>query len=397
MPARTASAVFALALLAPSLPGTGLRAEPVPEEAVLAELPFLEPEQTQRVIVDLAPEGSARPFELMLDTGAQWSVLTPRVARALGVSVRRTRDRPYRRATRLGRDLQFWVDTSRSDTGSATFEYGLLGGQFLAKYVVEIDYPGRQVRFLDPDRYRVPEQGHDGAAVLPLRLVDLRPFVEVGLGPKRVWALLDTGHVGTLDMREETAREIGLEPKPLEGFRLWGVLGPYRSLYATLPGLLLGPHRLEQVPVLALKGDFNIGGSDGVMLGHDVLARFRLRIDYPRRRLWMEYADAVPQRFFGYDAELVRRAGLLARPVKGGLEVTGLVAESPAARLGIRIGERIPLEEERRHVAPDVEELAERIEAGGPIVVLHRAGASWEESVRGGTASEVAPAPAEGG
>lgn len=61
----------------------------------------------------------------MLDTGATFSVFTPLFVRSLGVTVRRTKSTPYRRATKLGRDLQFFVDTESSDTGSRTnWEYG---------------------------------------------------------------------------------------------------------------------------------------------------------------------------------------------------------------------------------------------------------------------------------
>ena len=58
-----------------------------PPGAVLAELPFLDHPEKNRIVVDLAPEGH-RPFPLMLDTGATHSVITPVMARSLGVSVR---------------------------------------------------------------------------------------------------------------------------------------------------------------------------------------------------------------------------------------------------------------------------------------------------------------------
>jgi hypothetical protein len=117
-----------------------------PPEAVIATLPFAASREPNRVMVDLAKEG-ARPFVMMLDTGASDSVITPGMARELGVRVRKIKETPYRRATRLGRDLQFWVDTQSSDTSSRTgFEYGLLGGEFLDDYVLEIDFPGRTIR-----------------------------------------------------------------------------------------------------------------------------------------------------------------------------------------------------------------------------------------------------------
>ena len=134
-----------------------LRADDVPPEAVIATLAFDAKSEPNTIYLNMAPPRSP-PFVLQLDTGAGISVLTPRAARAAGVSVRRDKQDPYRRATSLGRDLQFWVDDLGGDTASSSsFEYGLLGGDFLDAYVVEIDFGGRSVRFLDPKRYEVPE------------------------------------------------------------------------------------------------------------------------------------------------------------------------------------------------------------------------------------------------
>ncbi len=129
--------VAAVALLSLLATPSSIASEPT-LESVLADLPFLESHEANRIYVDLAPAGHARPFRLLLDTGAAFSVLTPRFARAMGVHVRRLKHDPYRRKTRLDRDLLFYVDTRRSDTASRTgWEYGLLGGNFLAEYVVE--------------------------------------------------------------------------------------------------------------------------------------------------------------------------------------------------------------------------------------------------------------------
>src|SRR5262245_16817156 len=135
--------LIALVLLCASAAQAEPAAGDVPPEAVVADLPFLQWPEMNRVALDLAPEGT-RSFKLVLDTGAGDSVLSPQYAHDLGVSIRQARgDRPYERETRLGRSLQFRVDTSSSSTRArARFEYGLLGGTFLAEYVLEIDFPG---------------------------------------------------------------------------------------------------------------------------------------------------------------------------------------------------------------------------------------------------------------
>jgi predicted aspartyl protease len=132
---------------------------------------------------------------MMLDTGASASVITPVLARQLGVRVRKLKDTPYRRATRIGRDLQFWVDTRRSDTGSRTgWEYGLLGGEFLDDYVLEIDFPGRTVRFLDPERYQVPESVEAPVErVVALVRAATRISVPIRVNGHELVVMLDTG------------------------------------------------------------------------------------------------------------------------------------------------------------------------------------------------------------
>lgn len=54
---------------APDAPAVGeAPADEVPAEAVRVELPFLASDETNRVYLDLAPEGSVRPMRLLLDT-----------------------------------------------------------------------------------------------------------------------------------------------------------------------------------------------------------------------------------------------------------------------------------------------------------------------------------------
>ena len=166
----------------------------MPSDAVVATLPFLADGEPNRIYVDLAPEGRA-PFRLMLDTGASSSVFTPLAARAAGVSVRALKRTPYRHSTRLGRDLQFQVDTRFSDTGARTgWEYGLLGANFLDKYVLELDFAAGTVRFLDPEKYAVSEQTTDAAeAIVPMKLISGRPLIEIGVGGRPIEVMLDTG------------------------------------------------------------------------------------------------------------------------------------------------------------------------------------------------------------
>src|SRR5262245_59957801 len=243
---RCARALLAAALL--GFAESRAAAEDVPPEAVLAELPFLDSPEPNRIVVDLAPEGSAKPLRLMLDTGASQAMLTPRAARELGVQVRRTKQDAYRRPTRLGRDLQFYIDVASSDTGATTaWNYGVFGGQFLSEYVLEIDFPARRVRLIDPKKFSVPATvSAEGEAVLPVRMVSQRPGVEVEVNGAKSLLMLDTGSTGTV-ISGKVAQRAKLTSAPAEGLSSGMVLGPMEVELGEARSLRIGPFEFSDL------------------------------------------------------------------------------------------------------------------------------------------------------
>jgi predicted aspartyl protease len=340
---RCSQALLAAALL--GFAASRAAAEDVPPEAVLAELPFLSSPEPNRVVVDLAPEGSAKPLRLMLDTGAAEAVLTPRAARDLGVQVRRTKRDAYRRPTRLGRDLQFYVDVASSDTGSKTgWEYGVFGGQFLSEYVVEIDFPARRVRLIDPDRFSVPASvSAEGEAVIPVRMVSQRPGVEVQVNGATSLLMLDTGSPGTAVISGKLAQRAKLASAPVEGLSSGTVLGPMEVELGEARSLRIGPFEFDDLLLeVAPRGWYNIGFPDQSVIGCDLLALFVVRLDYPNQRLWLRRASQEPPRFNGADVAVYRSAGvfLLAKGDDG--HFAWIVRpDGVAAQRGLRPGDWI--------------------------------------------------------
>ena len=288
---RRANAV-ALAFLALAPPAF---ADAVPADAVRAELPFLDaPDADAGVRVDLAKEGS-RALPLQIDTGSAESFATPMAARGLGLSLRRSKQTPYRRSTRLDRDLELIVDTRRGDTGAAAGgEWAIVGGRFLSAFVVELDLPGRKVRFLDPDRYTVPDHV-DGAdeQVLPLRLDGGRPVLDVQVGGARVPAVLSTAALGTLLLPGGWAAEAGVVPDPEATKSVPPMPGAGKLEAATAPAIHIGRFEEKDVPVLVAElGAQGAGPRSEAIAGLELFDGYVLRIDYPRRRLWMARPSA---------------------------------------------------------------------------------------------------------
>jgi predicted aspartyl protease len=281
----------AFALAAVSFVAITARAETeVPADAVVATLPFLVADTPNQIHLDLAREGRS-PFRVMLDTGASFTVFTPLAAREAGVSIRALKSTPYRESTRLGRDVQFEVDTSSSDTGARTgWEYGLLGANFLQQYVVEIDFVARTVRFLDPDAYRVPEQANDaGEVVIPMKLTSGRPLIDIRIDGQTLEVMLDTGCNVPAVLSGNAAKSVGIDVDalPVSG-EMQTVMGKLPTKRYDAREVELGGERFAGVPIIVSpKGWFNQGGSTSAAIGYALVEQFLVRIDYPRKRIWL--------------------------------------------------------------------------------------------------------------
>lgn len=329
-------------LLAAPIAGAG----DVPADAVIATLPFLDVPEPNRIYVDLARPDSP-PFPLLLDTGATHAVMTPLAARAAGVSVRTLKSTAYRRSTRLGRDVQFYVDTRTSDTGSKTgAEFGVLGGDFLKHFVFEIDTAARAVRFLDPKRASLAEaSAASGEAIVPLR-DSARPIVDVTIGDHTLAVIADTGAPWPVVLSGAAARSAGIDVDALPAFMpMQTVSGEVDLHFYEAPELAIGGFRFANVPILiAPKGIFGLGaeGNDSV-IGYDLLSRFLMRFDYDAQRLWLR-RQSEQVLFAGVDAALSRTSGAYLHPIPSGAYVVAVLPDTPAAERGLRPGDFLAFE-----------------------------------------------------
>lgn len=343
----------------------------VPEEAVVATLPFLEVAEPNRIYVDLAPDGSA-PLQLMLDTGASDSVFTPLAARRAGVSVRRTKSSAYRRETLTGRDLQFWVDTSSSDTGSRTgWEYGLLGGGFLSQYVVELGFTARNVRLLDPKQFSVPASAPGPEHHVGVIGTSTRPVLDVEIDGHPLRVLVDTGWPNPVVLSGKAARAAGIDVDALPEFgTALTTRGPMPLRFFEASELKIGPFVFRNVPVqVAPKGWYGMAGeTDDSVIGYDLLSCFLVRIDYPRKRIWLR-RDSDTVTYLGVDYALTRQVGAFLAPWPGLYRVDAVFPDTPAARLGLRTGDLV----EKRAGAKTPEGVLRSIGADEPIEVMRDA------------------------
>lgn len=186
---------------------------------------------------------------------------------------------------------------------SRTRKFDLIVGlPFFEQYIVQIDYPLRQLRIID--------QG----------TIDLKPFANVkmkrgdGTGQPLVrvnlndefepWLLFDTGSSGGVFLQRLDAKRLGwLENYAIDDGLSIGVNAIVsRTDRFNLPEMTIGPYVLENiivsVPGKGQKSNVGVNDrsyakrfkgnkSDGI-LGYDVLKHFIVTIDFDRNLLFME-------------------------------------------------------------------------------------------------------------
>ncbi|HTM58052.1 MAG TPA: aspartyl protease family protein [Candidatus Udaeobacter sp.] len=202
---------------------------------------------------------------------------------------------------------------------------GVIGYDFFARWIVEIDYDTQMLRLYDPAVYRYHGPGERLPLTFEHRVPHVRATLEVPGQPRQERVLLiDSGSEDGVD-DSLMALSSGTRLDVVGGV---GTGQEYRVTAARASRLGLGRLRLRDVP----------GAGPGVsLIGGEVLRRFRVIFDYPHREMILE-----PNRHFG-DVFATDASGLSLRLSDDGTAfiVHDVIAGSPGAEAGIRTGDHI--------------------------------------------------------
>ena len=395
-----------LASVAANVSGAGV---PTTSHGVLLELPFLpreaSPEQRpgggairpdSLVALDLSTvPGRVEP--MLLETLGSGRITPARAKRLSGAKITGTRAEV---PSRLG-NLAFSIEAP-SDPLATVGDVAWLGTAAFAGRVVEIDFPARRLRLLDPALHSVsakPADTHE--AVLDLHVGLGRSWVALPLNDKTVLIQLALGSQCGLVFDRELVIRSGVHPASL--LPLAAETRGERGLW--LVDLALGPFLLEKTPiVMASAGTSTADGCASNTLGLDILSHFVVRLDYLNKRMSLRSKTAPPRTWLGLPYASTRSAGSFLRRAPGGFEVLGVVPESPAGQLGLLPGDRLLAKDLG---TADAREILTRI-AASEVLLVRREGetADWlpmllplPEATNGGDDSDesnIDPPPTAG-
>lgn len=287
---------------------------------------------------------------LMLDTGAEVTLVDKSLAEALGI-VSEGEIPAVGTAGSEGVALARGVDIRLGHVTLKNLTVGiydfaplaaalgrplpvLLGKEVLNEAVVDIDFAARRIRVIDRQAYRPAPEAHE----LPLTTAaGLRAApIRIEGGPE-VMGMFDLGSAVPLTLFPAYAAERGLlEGRPVSEGRSHGVGGQSTSRLTTLKRLTLAGFDLEAVPA-------SVPEAHGVWaretaaanLGLPIFSRFRLAVDFAGDRLFLTPGPELKAPFPR------DRAGLTTSAKDGKRLVAFVAPQSPAEALGLKPGDVI--------------------------------------------------------
>jgi len=209
---------------------------------------------------------------------------------------------------------------------------GILGYDFLSRFVTRIDYEKERISFFEPDSFAPGASEKPIEAPLAHNIFSLPVVIDRATGD----FLLDTGANSSL-VAGTFAEESGLVAgRRMLDTAIRGAGGDERAALCRFDSLVIGGVTIAK-PVVAItsstQGISAIESVDGI-IGNDILERFTVTLDYKRQRVFLEENGRVNESFFK------DRSGLkLARTENRSILVVAVTPDSPADEAGFKPGD----------------------------------------------------------
>lgn len=311
-----------------------------------------------RIVLQVGVNGQG-PFPFLLDSGTSASMLDINLAKRLGIPLRCSFegnlgggsgvtkvDLAEGVCLQLGglesrtHNIMAMAINHKTETYAGFETLGFLGGDFIGRFVVEVDYEKRTVSLHDVSR---PPSGLQDS--LPIQVSSGVPMVNATLSVSgrrlETTLMMDTGAGWAVVLNQPfvQAENLGGDITPTIDTVTFGVSGAAPLALGRVTALQLGAPTVDQpVAALALEASGTLGDSSfSGILGAETLRRLLVRLDYRRATFSFETNPlmAVPIEY--------EMSGLVLRVAPGGeaFQVAFVVADSPAEQAGVREQDQI--------------------------------------------------------
>ncbi|MEP6615314.1 MAG: aspartyl protease family protein [Ginsengibacter sp.] len=214
---------------------------------------------------------------------------------------------------------------------------GIIGYSFLNKFIVKVDFDSLMIKVFEPGTIRYPQNGYllhpmfTALPILPLRIRDEKStlanfYLDSGAG---LCFLLSKKFVADTAFLMKSRKFVSIQAE--------GLGGKKRMELTVIKELKLGPYQFRKVPTNVLDDEFNatsypyIGG----LLGNDILRRFNVIYNYPKREIHL-----LPNRHFKDDFDY-SYTGMSMYLIDEKIIVDDIIKGSPSDLAGFKVDDVI--------------------------------------------------------
>jgi len=214
---------------------------------------------------------------------------------------------------------------------------GIIGYSFFSRYIVAINFDSGYIDVYKPGKIKYPNGGttlHPVFTALPIQWVNIKERKKMGYN-----FYFDTGAGLCMLLSEKFAEDSAVllsRRKPVIT-QAQGMGGRLQMRLTLIKEVKVGPYRFRQVPTYLYEDEYNVTSFPftGGLIGIDLLRRFNLVVNYPKREIHL-----LPNGHFNEKFDYAY-TGLGIYYENGKIVVGDVVEGSPAAKAKLKVGDEV--------------------------------------------------------
>lgn len=235
---------------------------------------------------------------------------------------------------------------------------GVLGYDFISRFVMEVDYDRGVMTLHDPKTFR----GTGLGAAVPMTMAGNIPVVKARLDSVEGEFRLDVGSGSPVDMHSPFVRKHDLHAKAGKSFQVTGggFGGTFTSTLCRMKSFAIGPYQWKDpIVVLSQATTGGLASEDYAgNIGNQILERFKVTFDYDRRVVYLQPGQRYGQR------DRFSMAGFQLAKLGDRYEAMQVLPGSAAAKGGLKAGDRVLTIDRQTVASYDPEVLRRMFEEG---------------------------------